>query len=93
MRSRLETIPGVRVHDIGTRRCGIVGFSLDGVDALDVETRLRHPDIHVSLSSPASTLIDAKRRGLPDLVRASVHYFNEDAEIERLVEVVAGMAD
>jgi selenocysteine lyase/cysteine desulfurase len=80
------------VHDIGRRKCGIVTFSLAGVAAAEVETRLRQEGVNVSMSSPSSTLIDATRRHLPDLVRASVHYYNQDAELERVVGLVKAIA-
>ncbi len=92
LRTQLAAIGGVRVHDIGRRKCGIVTFSVDGIDAAEVETRLREDHINVSVSSPLSTLIDATRRQLPNLVRASVHYYNQDAEIEFFVERVAALA-
>ncbi len=92
LRSRLAEIPGVDVHDIGKRKCGIVSFTIDGIDATEIETRLRENKVQVSLSSPASTLIDARRRDLPDLVRASLHYFNRDAEIDIVAGLVAAIA-
>ncbi len=92
LRSRLAEIPGVDVHDIGKRKCGIVSFTIDGIDATEIEARLRENKVHVSLSSPASTLIDARRRDLPDLVRASLHYFNRDAEIDIVAGLVAAIA-
>ena len=92
LRAGLASIDGVRVHDIGKRKSGIVTFSIDGIDAAEVETRLREDLINVSISGPQSTLIDATRRRLPNLVRSSVHYYNEDSEIERLLERVAALA-
>lgn len=92
LRSKLAQIDGVSVHDIGRRKCGIVTFSLAGVGATEIETRLRQEGVNVSMSSPRSTLIDATRRHLPDLVRASVHYYNQDAEIERVVGLVKAIA-
>jgi cysteine desulfurase/selenocysteine lyase len=92
LREQLAAIPGVQVQDIGRRKCGIVTFSVDGVAADEVETRLRDSNILVSFSSPSSTLIDARRRRLPDLVRASVHCFNLDEELDRCVEVVGEIA-
>jgi selenocysteine lyase/cysteine desulfurase len=91
-RARLGEIPGVSVHDVGRRKCGIVTFSVAGVDPAEVETRLRENKIHVSVSSPASTLIDATRRELPTLVRASVHYYNQEAQIDALVSCVKAIS-
>ena len=88
LRTKLTEIPGVNVHDIGLRKCGLVTFSVTGVGAKEVETRLREKRIQVSVSSPASTLIDASKRELPDLVRSSVHYYNEESELEALVDCI-----
>ncbi len=92
LRAMLSEIPGVSVHDIGKRKCGIVTFSVAGVDSSEVETRLRQLGINVSMTTPRSTLIDATRRDLPDMVRSSVHYYNQDSELEALVNVVAEIA-
>jgi len=89
LRERLAAVPGVSVHDIGRRRCGIVTFSVAGVEAAQIETRLRAARILVSVSSPASTLIDAERRKLPSLVRSGVHYFNLESELDALVAEVS----
>jgi selenocysteine lyase/cysteine desulfurase len=93
LRGKLTQITGVNVHDIGRRKCGIVTFSVAGVDPAEIETRLRANKIHVSVSSPASTLIDATRRELPTLVRASVHYYNQEAEIDALVSCVKAISE
>lgn len=92
LRERLAEITAVTVFDIGSRRCGIVTFAVKGVTAAEVESRLRDKLIHVSVTTPSGTLIDATRRQLPDMVRASVHYFNEDAEIERCAKLVGEIA-
>jgi len=87
-RARLGEIAGVNLHDIGEKKCGIVTFSVTGIDPAAIEARLRENKIHVSVSSPASTLIDATRRELPTLVRASVHYYNQETQIDALVSCV-----
>jgi cysteine desulfurase/selenocysteine lyase len=89
MRELLAAVPGVTVHDIGNRKCGIVTFSVAGAAAGDIEKHLRENRILVSVSSPASTLIDASRRELPDLVRSGVHYFNQESELKSLVAAVS----
>jgi len=93
LRSMLSEIDGVTVHDIGKRKCGIVTFSVAGVTATEVETGLRQEGINVSMSSPSSTLIDATRRHLPDLVRSSVHYYNEDSQLERFTNLVKSISN
>ena len=41
--------------------------------------------INVSVVPPASTLLDSRARALPPLIRASVHYYNTDDELDRLI--------
>ena len=48
--------------------------------------------INVAVSPPSSTLIDARSRGLPPVVRASPHYYNTEEEIERFLDAVVEIA-
>ena len=91
LRDGLSPIPGVEVRDIGRVQCGIVTFTLEDVDALDIKAALATRRINVSVSNPSSTLLDASRRNLPPVVRASVHYYNDDAEIARLLEAISAL--
>jgi selenocysteine lyase/cysteine desulfurase len=91
LRGRLGEIPGVLVRDLGRHRSGIVTFTVDSVAADDVQSLLRGQGINVSVSGPSSTRLDAERRRLPPLVRASVHYVTTDAELDRLTGAVADL--
>jgi cysteine desulfurase/selenocysteine lyase len=88
LRALLGDIDGVTVRDLGAVRCGIVTFTVEGVEANELKRRLSRERINVTASPRSSTLLDSRARGLPDLVRASVHYYNTDEEIDRLVETV-----
>jgi selenocysteine lyase/cysteine desulfurase len=89
LRERLASLPGVKVRDLGLRRSGIVTFTCDGADAHDVVRDLGAQAVNVSVSVPSSTLLDARRRRLPPLVRASVHYYNDESDLDRLVAGIA----
>jgi len=88
LRRQLSDIPGLQVRDLGVQRCGIVTFSVAGHEATVIQKQLAAHKINVSVSSPASTRLDAEMRHLPPLVRASVHYYNSEAEIERFCETL-----
>ena len=89
LRTQLDALDDVTVQDVGSVQCGITTFSTDSLEAKALKSRLRERDINVSVSGPASTRLDAEARDLPDLVRASVHYYNTEDEIEQFVEGVA----
>jgi selenocysteine lyase/cysteine desulfurase len=86
LRTTLSAIDGVTVHDTGQTRCGITTFSIDDIEAQEIQRGLRTQDVNVSVSSPPSTLLDATERSLPNLVRASVHYYNTTDEIEQFAD-------
>ena len=88
LRERLTEIAGISVHDIGLRRCGIVTFSHGGQSATELVEGLHGLGINTSVTGRAATLIDATDRQLPDMVRASVHYYNTEVEIDRFVLAV-----
>lgn len=93
LRARLGEVDGVVVHDKGERRGGIVTFTVDGEDAEVVKAKLSAVGINTSVSPPEYAHYDLPHRGLPALVRASVHYYNSDEEIEAVIGVLAGDAD
>ncbi len=91
MRRRLAAISGVTVQDIGRRKCAIVSFSAAGRDSSELEAALDRRGIVVGTSTPYSTRLDAERRSLPTVVRASVHYYTLESEIEAFAQAVEGL--
>ena len=88
LRAELSAIPGVTVRDIGAVQGAIVTFTVDGHEAAAVKHALRDRSINVSIVTPLSARFDMEARRLPNLVRASVHYFSTDDEIARLTGAV-----
>lgn len=91
LRSQLSPLPGVIVHDRGVTQCGIVTFSVEDKTPEEIKQALSQHNINVSITSRDSTLLDMQARGLDTLVRASVHYYNTEEEIERFCQVVASL--
>ena len=89
LRAGLESVDRAAVHDKGAVRGGIVTFTVDGVDADSIKAQLQAKGINTSTSTPERARFDLDARGLPTVVRASVHYYNSEAEIDAAVAAVA----
>ncbi|MEM7535715.1 MAG: aminotransferase class V-fold PLP-dependent enzyme [Chloroflexota bacterium] len=93
LHDKLKAIPGISVHDVGEVRGGTVTFSLktptgENVDVEKIHQALSAHKINTSTSTVFSTRLDAEARQLPDIVRASVHYYNTEDEIEQFCTVL-----
>lgn len=93
LRAGLTTLPGVTVHDHGLIRCGIVSFTAAGRDPVAIQQALAQSKINVTISRRSSTLLDMEARNLTSLVRASVHYYNSEDEVERFCAAIAALLD
>ena len=88
LRDALSQVPGVTVQDLGQKKCGIVTFQKHSEQASDMVVRLRERRINVSFTDSESARIDFAEREIDEVVRASVHYYNTDNEIDRFIEAV-----
>lgn len=92
LRNGLGAISGITIRDLGRAPGAIVSFTMDGLEADAIVRSAAAAGITIGASDPASTRIDAEVRALPPLVRASSHYYNTEAEIDRLIALLAGLA-
>jgi selenocysteine lyase/cysteine desulfurase len=88
LRERLSAISGVTVHDQGRIRSGIVTFTFEPYSVQEVMRRLNEKHVAVRTTDRFAARIDLERRGLNELVRASVHYYNTEAEIDRFCTIL-----
>lgn len=92
LRVCLATLPMYSVHDQGLIQAGLVSVSHRTLSAQVLKSELYAQGINVSVIYPSSTLLDMSDRRLGELIRVSVHYYNTEEELERLVEVLATLA-
>jgi len=88
LRAELDEIPEVTLLDRGAILGATVTFTVAGVSAVDVQRQLATERINVSVMEAASARLDFGERGLDEVVRSSVHYYNSDEEIDVLVDAV-----
>ncbi len=85
LRNQLSNCKDITVTDTGKEKCGIVTFYSRSLGANSIKKMLSQKNINVSISDGSGTLVLFQQRGLNELVRASVHYFNTEEEIETFV--------
>jgi cysteine desulfurase / selenocysteine lyase len=88
LRAELAALDGVSVRDRGAVLGAIATFTVDGVAPEDVKRELASEHINVVTMEASSAWLDYGERELDATVRASVHYYNSDEEIDRLVAAV-----
>jgi len=86
LRDGLGALPHVTLHDRGTVRGAIVTFDVGGTSADDARRLLAAERINVSVTDATPSQIG--RGSFATHVRSSVHYYNSEDEIDRLVEAV-----
>ena len=91
LRTQLSPLPGVIVRDRGITQCGIVTFTVEDKPPTEIAHALRNLHINVSVTERMGALLDMESRGLSSMVRASVHYYNTEEEVERFCRAVESL--
>ena len=90
-RTAFAALPSVTIHDQGQRKGGIVMFSVENMSPREVKSYLNRHGVNIWVSSGPGSLVDFQKRGIDMLARASLHYFNTEQEIDRVVELLGVM--
>lgn len=88
LRERLSALPGVHVTDPPAAGGAIVTFVVDGLDASEVQHQLAYRRVHLIAVPAGHGRWDMDHRGLTKVVRASVHVYNDEDDLDALVEAV-----
>jgi cysteine desulfurase/selenocysteine lyase len=92
IRHELSEVDGVRVVDPPAAGGGIVTFAVPGGPAEEVRAELSARGVHLVSVPAAHGRWDLAARELPAVLRASVHVYNDDADVYALVEAVREVA-
>jgi len=88
LRAGLREIDGVALLDRGAVLAATVTFTVEGASPDEVQRRLEARAVNVSTMDASSAQLDYGPRGITESVRSSVHYYNDDSDLDRLVEGV-----
>lgn len=92
LREMIAQLPGFSVHDRGARKGGIVTFSHVAVPAERITTALRQEfSINTSVSATQLTRTDLIGRGVAQMVRASVHAYNTEEDLDRFAAALSAL--
>ena len=84
----LQSLQGVRIHELSEPRSGIVTFSKTGAEAAALQSHLYQRGINTSISKRKNARLDLDREMQDDVIRVSLHYYNSSSEIERFMQVI-----
>lgn len=94
LRQGLASLTGdaeIEVTDTGSTRCGIVSFRSARYKVDEIIGAMKEHRINLSSSTTSGTRLDMEDRGLTELVRASVHYYNTEAELDLFIAKLADL--
>lgn len=88
LRDGLSQLGHIKLRDHGTQLGGIVSFTVEGVSAPDVMYWLLERGINLSWNGVPNTYLDMTAKGLEEIVRACVHYYNTEEEVEIFLKTI-----
>jgi selenocysteine lyase/cysteine desulfurase len=89
LRAGLAELPGVTVHDRGLRKSGIVTFTHARLGAAEIAGLLAERRINVRVAGQTYRYDSGPRP--VERVRASVHYYNTEAELDHTLGTLAAL--
>jgi cysteine desulfurase/selenocysteine lyase len=91
LRAALAELDGVTLLDRGRVLGATVVFVVQGHEAARVARFLAERGVNVSVMERSSAQLDFGERGIESAVRSSVHYYNDETDLTRLVEGVRSL--
>jgi cysteine desulfurase/selenocysteine lyase len=83
----LREVPGLRIYGEAPRKAAVISFLIDGVHAHDLATLLDHEGIAVRSGHHCAHPL-MQFFGVPATVRASLAFYNTQAEVDRFVAAI-----
>jgi len=90
-RQALSQIPGVELYDFEQGKTGTVPFNIQGLDAKDTVNGLADSGIVTCVIDEAVALLGMRKFRQQHVVRASLHYFNDENDVQRLAESLSAI--
>ena len=92
LRQKINTIEDITCMDEGLEKCGIVTFQSNKFSPQAIKMHLAKHNINVSIADGSGPFVDYHNRRIKALVRASVHYYNTEEEIDFFINCLNKIA-
>ncbi|MBO68683.1 MAG: aminotransferase [Acidiferrobacteraceae bacterium] len=93
LRDCMADLPGVMVHDLGEKKSGIISFSVSNVEPQKVIEIMSSDGINISSTSVLSTRCDMELRGIQEMNRIGIHYYNSEDELDQFMDCLRSILD
>jgi cysteine desulfurase / selenocysteine lyase len=87
-RRELASVTGVRLHDLGREKSGLISFALDGVSPSRLKEILAEKAINIGANGAAYTPLDMHTRKLDEIARLSISYLTTFSELEQTISAI-----
>lgn len=91
-RLALREVPGLELYDLTHGVMGTVPVNVRGVPAEAAVAKLEQRGIIACVAYEENALLGLRKIGQRELIRISLHYYNTEAEIERLATALGEIA-
>jgi len=88
LRERLAALDGVHMLDRGRELGATVTASVDGHRPADLVRALRARGINTGSQTRVDAVIDYDEKGVDGALRVSPHYFNDESDLDALIEAL-----
>ncbi|MBY0415801.1 MAG: aminotransferase class V-fold PLP-dependent enzyme [Bdellovibrionales bacterium] len=85
LRGELKNLPEITLHDDGPNQSGIITFSTKKLTPYQFSSKISEKGINVS-TARKEFAVDLNARKIDSIIRASLHYYNSEKEVERFIE-------
>lgn len=93
LRIRMASLPGVILHDLGEKKSGIISFSTCNIEPQKLTEIMSTKGINISSTSALSTRHDMEQRGIQEMNRIGIHYYNSKFELDQFMFCLRSILD
>ena len=88
LRTKLQNNSAVTLFDTGLNKSGIITFGIKGHEPADIAKKLRAKKINISTNRSVFAL-ELQQRSISSILRASIHYYNTEEEIDVFLKEIS----